>query len=266
MFHYLPALGAGLENMAKKEKQDVLVSYKFLPIFEKLIQKGKAQAAAELTVAILRYDMDGTEPQFSDDGVDLVWETVIRPKLDENKTAYQKVVSARKEAGRSGGLKKAENVANVPNATKSNQMVANLPDNDYDYDNDNDKSLSKEKNTKKEKTDDFERFWESYPKKKGKGAARKAFENAIKKGVTGDVLIDAVNRQRCGSQWTKDNGQYIPHPATWLNQERWEDEPDFTPTDNSVQPRPKYDPHAKNDVQAGYQGAMEILEGLITDE
>ena len=43
MFHYLPALGAGLENMAKKEKQDVLVSYKFLPIFEKLIQKGKAK-------------------------------------------------------------------------------------------------------------------------------------------------------------------------------------------------------------------------------
>ena len=125
---------------------------------------------------------------------------------------------------------------------------------------------SKEKNTKKE-IPDFEKFWEAYPKKKGKGAARKAFDNAIKKGVTGDVLIDAVNRQRYGSQWTKDNGQYIPYPATWLNQERWEDEPDFTPADNSqVQQKPKYDPNARNDVQAGYQGAMEILEGLITDE
>lgn len=25
-------------------------------------------------------------------------------------------------------------------------------------------------------------------------------------------------------QWRKDNGQFIPYPATWLNQERWEDE------------------------------------------
>ena len=264
MFQYLPALGAGLENMAKKEKQDVLVSYKFLPIFEALIKKGKAQAAAELTVAILRYDMDGTEPQFSDDSVEFVWETVIRPKLDENKTAYQKVVSARKEAGRSGGLKKAENVANVPNATKSNQMVANVPDYDDDYDNDNDKSLSKEKSTKKEKTD-FDLFWDEYPRKKGIGAARKAFEKAITKTDI-QTILEAVRKQKTGGQWMRDNGQYIPYPSTWLNQERWGDEPDLTPADNSVQPRPKYDPHAKNDVQAGYQGAMEILEGLITDE
>ncbi len=265
MFHYLPASGAGLENMAKKAKQEVLVSYKFLPIFEALIEKGKAQAAAELTVAILRYDMDGTEPQFSDDSVELVWESVIRPKLDENKESYEKVVSARKEAGRIGGLKNAKKVAKEPNATKCYQELANVPDYDNDYDND--KSLSKEKNTKKEKSDDFELFWEAYPKKKGKGAARKAFENAIKKGVTVDVLIDAVNRQRCGTQWIKDNGQYIPHPATWLNQERWEDEPDLTPADNpQYQQRPRYDPNAKNNVQAGFEGAMEMLEGLITDE
>ena len=25
-------------------------------------------------------------------------------------------------------------------------------------------------------------------------------------------------------QWKKDNGKYVPYPATWLNQERWTDE------------------------------------------
>lgn len=67
----------------------------------------------------------------------------------------------------------------------------------------------------------FEEFWEHYPKKVGKEAARKAF---AKVKVDTQVLIDAVEGQKHSAQWTKDNGQYIPNPATWLNQGRWEDE------------------------------------------
>ena len=37
------------------------------------------------------------------------------------------------------------------------------------------------------------------------------------------TLIDAVNSQKNSEQWRKDNGQYIPNPATWLNQGRWDD-------------------------------------------
>lgn len=98
------------------------------------------------------------------------------------------------------------------------------------------KRIKEIKNKEKEKPEktDFDLFWEAYPRKEGKGAARKSFEKAIKKGVTVDMLIDAVNRQRCGAQWTKDNGQYIPHPATWLNQERWEDELDFNGGSNGA--------------------------------
>jgi len=36
----------------------------------------------------------------------------------------------------------------------------------------------------------------------------------------------AIERQKSSRQWTKDDGQYIPNPSTWLNQERWEDEPE----------------------------------------
>ena len=72
---------------------------------------------------------------------------------------------------------------------------------------------------------DFDTFWHEYPKKVGKGAAKKAFEKARKKASI-ETLVTAVRRQKCGSQWTKDDGQYIPNPATWLNQERWEDEVD----------------------------------------
>jgi hypothetical protein len=37
-------------------------------------------------------------------------------------------------------------------------------------------------------------------------------------------MLSAVEAQKQTDQWTKDGGQYIPHPSTWLNQGRWEDE------------------------------------------
>ena len=71
----------------------------------------------------------------------------------------------------------------------------------------------------------FDRFWSAYPKKVGKEAARKAFAK-VKAPI--DILIAAIEQQKTSRQWTKDNGQYIPNPATWLNQGRWEDE-GYTP-------------------------------------
>ncbi|MBO5837238.1 MAG: hypothetical protein J6Q92_05025 [Oscillospiraceae bacterium] len=39
-----------------------------------------------------------------------------------------------------------------------------------------------------------------------------------------DTLLSAIDRQKKSAQWTKDNGQFIPYPATWLNGKRWEDQ------------------------------------------
>ena len=73
------------------------------------------------------------------------------------------------------------------------------------------------------KSDEFDRFWSEYPKKVGKIAARKAFERASRVAAL-ETLLTAIRRQKCGSQWSRENGRYIPNPATWLNQGRWEDE------------------------------------------
>lgn len=67
----------------------------------------------------------------------------------------------------------------------------------------------------------FEKFWLAYPKKVGKKAARKVFQ---KIDVPLETLLTAIERQKCSDQWSRDNGQYIPNPTTWLNQGRWEDE------------------------------------------
>jgi len=69
---------------------------------------------------------------------------------------------------------------------------------------------------------DFERFWGSYPRKVGKGGAFKAWGKAKSKPPVADI-IKTVNALRTSAQWQKEDGQYIPHPQTWINARGWDD-------------------------------------------
>jgi hypothetical protein len=83
------------------------------------------------------------------------------------------------------------------------------------------------KGTKKRMTYDdpgFQAFWSAYPNKKAKSAALKAFTKLKPDTALLAEMLKAIEVQKQSAQWQKDNGQYIPNPATWLNQERWEDE------------------------------------------
>jgi hypothetical protein len=77
--------------------------------------------------------------------------------------------------------------------------------------------------------DAFEIWWQAYPKKTAKGAARKSFQKAITL-TTLDAMLAALEWQRTQEQWVKDGGQWIPMPSTYLNQERWEAQPMEQPT------------------------------------
>ena len=70
----------------------------------------------------------------------------------------------------------------------------------------------------------FDEFWKAYPRHIDKQGAMRAFEKAKIDGDLLKVILTAIKRQKASDQWTKDNGQYIPNPATWLNHKRWEDE------------------------------------------
>ena len=75
-----------------------------------------------------------------------------------------------------------------------------------------------------QKNTPFDLFWAAYPKRTGKDLARASF---AKRKVTSTLLeemLSAIAKQKNTDQWKKDNGQYIPAPATWLNQGRWQDE------------------------------------------
>jgi hypothetical protein len=67
----------------------------------------------------------------------------------------------------------------------------------------------------------FEAFWATYPRRAGKGAARKAWESAIGKASWQEILLAASTFAADPNR----DPEFTPHPATWLNQERWNDDP-----------------------------------------
>ena len=70
----------------------------------------------------------------------------------------------------------------------------------------------------------FESFWKLYPNKKAKQTARTAWGKLQVDGKLYTTIMRAVTLQSKTEDWTKDGGKYVPHPATWLNGRRWEDE------------------------------------------
>ena len=127
------------------------------------------------------------------------------------------------------------------------------------YSNTNIQSNKKQIKTKQINLSDsetvFDVFWEHYPRHEGKAKARESFIKALRKGVKLDELVAAIEKHKQSAQWQKDGGQYIPHPATWLNQQRWEDEV----LTGVPQQRNFQAPIRKNDAQAGYARAAQIL-------
>jgi len=87
---------------------------------------------------------------------------------------------------------------------------------DMDMDMDMDKE-----NNKKPK---FEDFWKAYPKKKSKGQAEKTWKKIKPNATLFSEMLVGIEKAKKSPGWTKDNGEYIPYPSSWLNAKGWEDE------------------------------------------
>jgi len=67
----------------------------------------------------------------------------------------------------------------------------------------------------------FDEFWQAYPRKIGKAAAEKAYAKAVKQSGH-DEIMQGLNSQL--PSISAKEVQFQPHPSTWLNQGRWEDQ------------------------------------------
>jgi hypothetical protein len=107
----------------------------------------------------------------------------------------------------------------VAQSTVAHSTVANPPHNR--------KLIPNKTNLKKTKIEntsdfDFNEFWDLFPRKQGRGKAKEAFMKAVK-----DVGLEAVMAgvRRYAADPNLPDPQFVPLPATWLNQERWDDGP-----------------------------------------
>jgi phage replication O-like protein O len=71
----------------------------------------------------------------------------------------------------------------------------------------------------------FEQFWAEYPNKIKRKAAEKAF---LKISPLDEKLfnkiMESLRAYKNTKNWKKDGGQFIPHSASWINGEQWNDE------------------------------------------
>jgi hypothetical protein len=92
------------------------------------------------------------------------------------------------------------------------------------------KPKPKKKPKKKPKPKDlevgFEIFWKVYPKKKKKGDAEKAWKKIKPNNELLQLMLTKIEEAKRCIDWSKDGGQFIPYPASWLNSECWHDEYD----------------------------------------
>jgi hypothetical protein len=97
---------------------------------------------------------------------------------------------------------------------------------------------SKEKKRKEtplsQYSDEFETFWKAYPKKVKKDNAWAAWKKRNGTMPPIDIIVKAIETQKKCSQWIRDGGQYIPHPATWINGGQWMDEEEAHPLSGKV--------------------------------
>ena len=212
-------------------------SFVFYRSFAKALEKLPADQYKEIMMAICQYGLDGEATELSDPVLEAIF-LLVQPQIDAN--------AKRRENGRKGAssrwdASKAEaddskQMANdgkvmandsKPMATHSTHMPnanANANVNVNANNNPPYPPLPGGGVRKDHMEERFERFWSAYPKKTGKGDARKSFLKIKPSSALLERMLSALAAASASYQWQRDKGRFIPNPSTWLNQQRWEDE------------------------------------------
>jgi uncharacterized protein YdaU (DUF1376 family) len=138
----------------------------------------------------------------------------IQRRADDEIKFYHDRVDLAAKAGRASAEKRANSNGRSTLVQRAfNQLITN-----------NQEPIT---NNHKDISSDFDIFWQEYPKKVGKEAARKSW-NKIRPNLQ-DVL-KTLAWQKESKQWFEKGGQFIPNASTYLNQHRFLDEPSLSVT------------------------------------
>jgi hypothetical protein len=108
----------------------------------------------------------------------------------------------------------------------------------------------------------FDRFWNAYPRKVGKPSAQRTWRTVWKKLNLGRVptlmqqILAGIERWKQTEQWQVET--YIPHPATFLNDRRWEDDPPAT--EHSRESAVGRSPQPRGEIQLPVEAQKQLAE------
>jgi hypothetical protein len=85
-------------------------------------------------------------------------------------------------------------------------------------------TYKRDKNDKEYIHGQFETFWTAYPRKVKKKRSREIWEKLNPDTELFNQIMTSLEAYKQTEEWQKDRGRYVPHPTTWLNNSRWDDE------------------------------------------
>ena len=192
------------------------------------------EAVKELLLAMLKYDREGGDPPELNDreakinGRYIFAQIARSHEMGERarKGAASKYVNVKAEQQQSYSSAQTEQQQSYSTSSRERQKTIDNKQKTIDNISSPYNPPSKgEKSTQKEKTEEmFAEFYAEYPKKQDKERARKAFSKLNPSPELFRTIIAALQTQKLSEDWRKDQGRYIPLPASWLNGARWEDE------------------------------------------
>lgn len=104
----------------------------------------------------------------------------------------------------------------------------------------------------------FCEFWELYPRKEQRAKAAIAYAKLAPSAELHQTILDALGKQRETAKW-KFEPQFVPHPTTWLNGKRWEDDIE------SISPTPSPIPSPLSKTRQGIENLMRGVNGHEPD-
>lgn len=207
---------------------------KYLKIFTDFVDSMELLGDAErgrLFTAMLEYAASGAEAELKGNEK-FLWK-VAKAEIDRQIESYDKRCETNK--------------AIATNRYQSSRIVTKR--NESCQDKDKDKEKKKNNNPPISPLGEdadiniqrFESFWKLYPNKKAKQDARKAWGKLKVDNELYTLIMKSLVRQTKSQDWLKENGKYVPYPATWLNGHRWEDEVEVIQQQVTPTERPKYE-------------------------
>jgi len=178
-------------------------SFVFYRSFQRSIQHLEASEQLEVYHAIIAYALDQVEPELTRYS-QAVWEA-IKPQIAANQRKY--------EAGLRGGKPKANQDLTIPEPSPN--LMYN--DNGNDNENVNEKENEKDNEKENENVQRFDQFWTTFPRKTDKARAKRSFLRLTK--TEQELAVSNIQRL-----YSETPAQFVPHPSTYLNGKRWEDQ------------------------------------------